>query len=101
MKGSASGTCADQSVDCGYVRLIRQPVRVKSSLQQVESVRVRLERKEAAVILHPRGRNRSEEHTSELQSHLNLVCRLLLEKTNMHQRAHIHTPLPKYTPTNT
>src|SRR5260370_19329136 len=28
-----------------------------------------------------RGRpSRSEEHTSELQSHLNLVCRLLLEK---------------------
>src|SRR5260370_32258905 len=26
---------------------------------------------------HPQ---RSEEHTSELQSHLNLVCRLLLEK---------------------
>src|SRR5260370_22930688 len=25
-------------------------------------------------------RFRSEEHTSELQSHLNLVCRLLLEK---------------------
>src|SRR5260370_6542676 len=25
---------------------------------------------------------RSEEHTSELQSHLNLVCRLLLEKNN-------------------
>ena len=25
--------------------------------------------------------HRSEEHTSELQSHLNLVCRLLLEKT--------------------
>src|SRR6476661_10598824 len=28
----------------------------------------------------PRRRPRSEEHTSELQSHLNLVCRLLLEK---------------------
>src|SRR5260370_8577208 len=27
---------------------------------------------------------RSEEHTSELQSHLNLVCRLLLEKKNNH-----------------
>src|SRR5260370_4518484 len=27
-----------------------------------------------------RTRRRSEEHTSELQSHLNLVCRLLLEK---------------------
>src|SRR5260370_17950913 len=26
------------------------------------------------------GYERSEEHTSELQSHLNLVCRLLLEK---------------------
>src|SRR5260370_13591880 len=26
------------------------------------------------------GTQRSEEHTSELQSHLNLVCRLLLEK---------------------
>src|SRR5260370_15043882 len=26
---------------------------------------------------------RSEEHTSELQSHLNLVCRLLLEKKNI------------------
>src|SRR2546430_5166136 len=28
----------------------------------------------------PRGRLRSEEHTSELQSQSNLVCRLLLEK---------------------
>src|SRR5260370_5946593 len=27
-----------------------------------------------------RSNERSEEHTSELQSHLNLVCRLLLEK---------------------
>src|SRR5438034_6444802 len=32
--------------------------------------------------LTPRGqaRSRSEEHTSELQSHSDLVCRLLLEK---------------------
>src|SRR5256885_6944832 len=29
----------------------------------------------------PRRRRRSEEHTSELQSPCNLVCRLLLEKT--------------------
>src|ERR1041385_9279054 len=28
------------------------------------------------------GRPRSEEHTSELQSRLHLVCRLLLEKKN-------------------
>src|SRR5690242_21422939 len=32
--------------------------------------------------------HRSEEHTSELQSHVNLVCRLLLEKKNRdHARA--------------
>src|SRR5690606_41449307 len=30
--------------------------------------------------LHLAGRSRSEEHTSELQSRENLVCRLLLEK---------------------
>src|SRR2546430_5292151 len=29
-------------------------------------------------------RSRSEEHTSELQSQSNLVCRLLLEKKNTH-----------------
>src|SRR5690242_21513846 len=28
--------------------------------------------------------HRSEEHTSELQSHVNLVCRLLLEKKKKH-----------------
>src|SRR5690242_21427710 len=31
----------------------------------------------------PAERPRSEEHTSELQSHVNLVCRLLLEKKNI------------------
>src|SRR5438477_10167404 len=30
--------------------------------------------------VHGLMRKRSEEHTSELQSHVNLVCRLLLEK---------------------
>src|SRR5260370_13689324 len=33
-----------------------------------------------AAALSARSRTRSEEHTSELQSHLNIVCRLLLEK---------------------
>src|SRR5260370_14875458 len=31
---------------------------------------------------------RSEEHTSELQSHLNLVCRLLLEKKKTSKEAY-------------
>src|SRR2546422_4208585 len=34
-----------------------------------------------------RGDRRSEEHTSELQSRLHLVCRLLLEKKKNHMRA--------------
>src|SRR5260370_13862546 len=42
-------------------------------------------RSRTRVVLDSRGPGgqgclRSEEHTSELQSHLNLVCRLLLEK---------------------
>src|SRR2546422_6952769 len=37
------------------------------------------ERQGGALRLRPRAR-RSEEHTSELQSRLHLVCRLLLEK---------------------
>src|SRR5260221_6763323 len=32
-----------------------------------------------------KGEERSEEHTSELQSHSDLVCRLLLEKKKKHQ----------------
>src|SRR5256885_11251057 len=46
--------------------------------------------------LHPahpaRNRHRSEEHTSELQSPCNLVCRLLLEKKKKKTRTYpIHT----------
>src|SRR2546430_11740722 len=34
-------------------------------------------------LVRARGDERSEEHTSELQSQSNLVCRLLLEKKNI------------------
>src|SRR5260370_29610927 len=40
----------------------------------------RLRRMHGAGISAAASEARSEEHTSELQSHLNLVCRLLLEK---------------------
>src|SRR2546430_7374727 len=45
--------------------------------------------------LHPirclsNPRRRSEEHTSELQSQSNLVCRLLLEKKNINTTDNIH-----------
>src|SRR5207249_7910763 len=40
---------------------------------------------------HDHGRGRSEEHTSELQSRFDLVCRLLLEKKNTHNRMYLRS----------
>src|SRR5687768_17780975 len=37
-----------------------------------------------------RGERRSEEHTSELQSRLHLVCRLLLEKKKKNKKKRTH-----------
>src|SRR5256885_12176500 len=45
----------------------------------------------------PAALGRSEEHTSELQSPCNLVCRLLLEKkkdVSLPSTTHLHEPLP-------
>src|SRR5256885_15577127 len=44
-----------------------------------------------ALQLRRRGCDRSEEHTSELQSPCNLVCRLLLEKKKRLIRSSVHT----------
>src|SRR2546426_9018817 len=44
---------------------------------------------------HPRQRARSEEHTSELQSPCNLVCRLLLEKKKTN-KCGISTPTQQF-----
>src|SRR5260370_23903363 len=41
----------------------------------------------AHAVFKRRKTGRSEEHTSELQSHLNLVCRLLLEKKKKRKKA--------------
>src|SRR5690242_21181845 len=42
-------------------------------------------------LLYGKHMHRSEEHTSELQSHVNLVCRLLLEKKKNKQKKTLHT----------
>src|SRR2546422_3517709 len=42
--------------------------------------------------LKPTGLRRSEEHTSELQSRLHLVCRLLLEKKKNNYQLSSHQP---------
>src|SRR5262249_61264482 len=57
---------------CGLVVLNLRRSRVGRRL-----IAVRTNERAAAAL----GVNRSEEHTSELQSLTNLVCRLLLEKT--------------------
>src|SRR5260370_29117011 len=60
---------------------------------------------EVSAICKRRGfspkRMRSEEHTSELQSHLNLVCRLLLEKKNNNNKENINMILIKQPRQNT
>src|SRR5260370_5290371 len=67
-----------------YTTLFRSPYR--HGLQQTQNI-------PALKRAHPIGAApigwalfRSEEHTSELQSHLNLVCRLLLEKKKDHRQ---------------
>src|SRR5713101_1487765 len=43
---------------------------------------------------------RSEEHTSELQSHVNIVCRLLLEKKKKKKKQHYTRKKRKHNTTN-
>src|SRR2546427_7629169 len=43
----------------------------------------------------PCARSRSEEHTSELQSQSNLVCRLLLEKKKKKKKTNVDLNKPK------
>src|SRR5207237_9151482 len=74
-----------------YTTLFRSPAR-RHRLTELRHARCGADRHglRAAVLRHAQPRAhavlrrvravRSEEHTSELQSHLNLVCRLLLEK---------------------
>src|SRR5256885_8472742 len=51
----------------------------RSEVDGVEERR-RMDRLDAPALVHRDVHDRSEEHTSELQSPCNLVCRLLLEK---------------------
>src|SRR5688572_32165690 len=78
-------------VDAGTIELIRgMGVDVVSSgdlIQQFEShwndAAIATHRAASDKLYRIKDRARSEEHTSELQSQSNLVCRLLLEKKNI------------------
>src|SRR5690242_21405444 len=67
-----------------YTTLFRSPaVRPPRVAQLERRLGVRLRRRQRRPdprVVGGRDAARSEEHTSELQSHVNLVCRLLLEK---------------------
>src|SRR5713101_1000090 len=67
------------------------PVRGRATLRTAAGAATRLlpaDRGAVACGLPAARRCRSEEHTSELQSHVNLVCRLLLEKQKQIQAVH-------------
>src|SRR5688572_31255259 len=82
---------------CFFFLMIRRPPRStlfpyttlfrSASTGQAQALRVR--RHARLRTRRPGGaeRGRSEEHTSELQSQSNLVCRLLLEKKKTHSTA--------------
>src|SRR5260370_9562843 len=70
-------------------------LRGKSGLFKVEA-NYRLTVRHVLHDFDPSG-HRSEEHTSELQSHLNLVCRLLLEKKNKDTLTILHDDIDNHT----
>src|SRR2546429_6210513 len=67
----------------GYIDSPRSRPAGRVSIQSLLAGRGALEN-------HRPGNRRSEEHTSELQSRLHLVCRLLLEKKNTHIDNYLH-----------
>src|SRR5690242_21491981 len=64
-----------------YTTLFRSPSAASSSSWvPISAMRPSLSTTSRSALRSVERRWRSEEHTSELQSHVNLVCRLLLEK---------------------
>src|SRR5690348_17893342 len=76
----------------GGVQQTRERWRDRNGLPAIDALRQDLAYAVRALRKH-RGFSRSEEHTSELQSPVHLVCRLLLEKKK--KRIHIKKQLNK------
>src|SRR5437899_8619922 len=103
--GLMSGTSAD-GIDVALVRIAGSPPKIAAKLENFltlpfpPAVRAAVLRVaegqptttgEISQLNFLLGELRSEEHTSELQSLRHLVCRLLLEKKNKHNKTHIYT----------
>src|SRR5882762_7321225 len=74
---SAAGSVNDSGATKKRIGNQRSDEGPMAGLRERKKARLRQQIVETALHLF-RRRRRSEEHTSELQSHLNLVCRLLL-----------------------
>src|SRR5256884_2049603 len=91
--GTAVGTGTNRAIDAAN-RAIASPLLEDNSIQGAQGILINIsgsssltlhEVHEASTVI------RSEEHTSELQSRLHLVCRLLLEKKKTTHHKHHHS----------
>src|SRR2546430_7102833 len=64
----------------GQIVFACRPARIRSSAEELHGLGLRRRRECYKRNAEDQDHGRSEEHTSELQSQSNLVCRLLLEK---------------------
>src|SRR5260370_22645422 len=74
-----------------YTTLFRSREWLRAALAEIEN---------AGFYANRAAHYRSEEHTSELQSHLNLVCRLLLEKKKKKKKTRNSSRLTVYSGLN-
>src|SRR3712207_7217038 len=82
-----------------YTTLFRSPARERAAGPSGRAARPHRGRRMAAAAadgLPPGAGERSEEHTSELQSRQYLVCRLLLEKKKNTHHHHLHSSSAHY-----
>src|SRR5438034_408569 len=82
--------CEGSPPPVGWVQAsCAQPMATRPSSEAIETIRPRYS---FFIVVTPLVQGwRSEEHTSELQSHSDLVCRLLLEKKKKKMRCRVHT----------
>src|SRR2546422_1659882 len=68
--------------DMSWTKRVQHPSEVVKKGDEVEVLILNVDAENKRISLGLKQAQRSEEHTSELQSRLHLVCRLLLEKKN-------------------